>query len=260
MLFPRGKRPNKSAVRSFVAGQRAVSISYDPETISPVHLISADGETIASKLKIQSKAQSDSVWVELLHNGLSFDLRGLEPGEADEIPEIEHRFDLDGELGSADFEVLHVIPGQHLISGKASMPVVKGIIALARDMTHHFEDIAGVYWPPSGSVIGRRFFESISTAWLEGGAFPALGLTAFRETIDGALESVGLEFWIGQELRIEKPLSEDKVAATRLAIRLVNQLVLIGGIFEAERITGPDRTPLIMRPSRNQKFIRVWPE
>ncbi|KWV92839.1 hypothetical protein AUC45_01445 [Erythrobacter sp. YT30] len=196
----------------------------------------------------------------MLHNGLTFDLKGLEPGDADEISAIGFRFDFDEKLHPSEFEALRIIPGEHLISGKASMPVVKGMIALARDLTHHFESIAGIFWPPSQSVIGRRFFESISTAWLDGGAFPALGLTAFNETSDGALVSVGLDFWVGQEVRIEKPLSDDKVAATRLAVRIINHVILIGGISEAERITGPDRIPLIMRPSRNQKFIRVWPE
>ncbi|MEL7196981.1 MAG: hypothetical protein AAGL10_01590 [Pseudomonadota bacterium] len=203
---------------------------------------------------------SESTWIELLHNGLTFDLKGLEPGQADEIPAIEHRFDLASERSAEDFETLRIVPGEHLISGKASMPIVKGMIGLARDMINHFEDLEGVYWPPSQSVIGRRFFESISTAWLEGGAFPALGLTAFKEAEDGALQSVGLDFWVGQELSIEPPLANDKVSATRLAVRIINQVILVGGISEAERITSPDRAVLIMKPSRNQKFIRVCPE
>ena len=140
------------------------------------------------------------------------------------------------------------------------MPVAKALIALARDLVHHFEDLVAVVWPPSQSVIGRRFFESTTTAWLEGGAFPALGLTAFKESMDGALQTIGLDFWIGQELRVESPLSLDKVSATRLGIRLVNQLILIGGLETAERIMAPDGSRLIMRPSRNQKFVRVWHE
>lgn len=137
------------------------------------------------------------------------------------------------------------------------MPVVKGLVGLARDMVHHFDDLKAVVWPAAASAIGERFFESISTAWLEGGAFPALGLTAFRETVDGALQSRGLDFWIGQELRIEPPLSSDKVAATRLGVRLINQLVLVGGIDGDERIVGPDGARLILRTSRNGKFVRV---
>lgn len=140
------------------------------------------------------------------------------------------------------------------------MPVVKGLVGLARDLVHQFDDLLAIVWPPSASAIGRRFFESVTTAWLEGGPFPALGLTAFKETIDGAVQSQGLDFWIGQELRIEPPLSSDKVTATRLGVRLVNHLVMVGGIEGDERTVAPDGSRLIMRVSRNGRFVRVWRE
>ncbi|MEM9502235.1 MAG: hypothetical protein AAF941_10385, partial [Pseudomonadota bacterium] len=216
-------------------------------------------EEIPSETELRP-ASKDKVWIELLCDGLTFDLRGLAPGGFCEFPEIEHRFDLERSPGSYRLEALCLIPGHHLSGGETSMPVAKAMIALARDLTHHFDDLVAIVWPPAKSAIGRRFFESISTAWLEGGAFPALGLTAFRETIDSALQSVGLEYWIGQELRIEGPIAADKVAATRLGIRLINQLILVGGLEESERIVAPDGTRLVMRPSRNRKFIRVWRE
>lgn len=140
------------------------------------------------------------------------------------------------------------------------MPVMKAMLALACELTRHFGDMAAVCWAPSRSAIGRRFFESVTTAWLEGGPFPALGLTAFVEASDGAVESVGLSFWIGQEVRIEPPLSADKAAATRLGIRIINQLVIIGGLQENDRIVAPDGTRLLMTPSPDGRLIRVWRE
>lgn len=134
------------------------------------------------------------------------------------------------------------------------------MLALACDLVLHFSDCEAVSWGPSQSAIGRRYFESVISAWLDGGPFPALGLTSFGETGDGALQSVGLAFWIGQELRIEPPLSRDKVAATRLGIRLVNQLVLTGAITDQEWITAPDGSPLLLRASREQAVISVWRE
>jgi hypothetical protein len=140
------------------------------------------------------------------------------------------------------------------------MPLMRSQLALACDIVRQFDDLAAVVWSPSASAIGRRFFESATSAWLDGGPFPALGLTAFAETTDGALESVGLSFWIGQELRIEPPLTADRVAATRLGIRLVNHLVLVGGLAEDDRIAAPDGTRLVLRPSRNRALISVWRE
>ncbi len=256
LLFAAGKRPTRAAIREFIDSQQAVSISHDPSDETPIHLVVADGEEPRSNAEVRS-GSSEDIWLELLREGLTFDLHGIAPGQAGDFPDFEHRFDLERAPGAFRLEALFLEPGQHLVGGEASVPVAKGMIALARDLVHHFEDIVAVVWPPSSSAIGRQFFESISTAWLDGGAFPALGLTAFREAIDGALQSVGLEYWIGQELRIEPPLSADKVAATRLAVRIINQLIIVGGLEDSERIVAPDGTRMVMRPSRNKKFIRV---
>ncbi|MDC8753178.1 hypothetical protein OIK40_00820 [Erythrobacter sp. sf7] len=220
-----------------------------------MRLVAADGEHLRT-----TKAASgppDELWLELLREGLTFDLRGLAPGAACPAPEIAHRLDLAPIAGNVAFESLVIAPGPHLSGGERSMPVLKGMLALARDLTQHFDDLQAVYWEPSRSAIGRRFFESVVTAWLEGGAFPALGLTAFEEAPDGALQTVGLDLWIDQELRIEPPLATDKVAGTRLGVRLINHLVIVGGLDQSERIMAPDGTRLVMQASRNSQFIRV---
>ncbi len=242
-----------------MTSQRAVALTYDPADETPVHLVAADGQQIRQSSDGQAST-TDLVWLELLRDGLMFDLIGLASGDAVPYPEIEHFFDLEEKPASVLYEALQLAPGHHLSGGERTMPVVKGLMALARDLVQHFEEIEAVVWPPAQSAIGRQYFESVSTAWLDGGAFPALGLTAFRETIDGALQSIGLDFWINQELRVEPPLSTDKISATRLGVRLVNQLVLVGGIEGSERIVAPDGNLLVMRTSRNGKFIRVWRE
>ncbi|AOL23674.1 hypothetical protein Ga0102493_112663 [Erythrobacter litoralis] len=259
LLFAPGKRPDRDSIRRFAERHPAVSLSHDPFDPPTPGLIaaSADGDAPAAPAGADL---AEKVWVELLRDGLTFDLRGLVPGRACPVPHVENLFDMEDAPNLSTCEGMRIMPGPHLAGGERTVPVMRGMIALARDLVHHFDDLAAVAWPPAKSAIGRRFFESTVTAWLEGGAFPALGLTAFREDIDGALQSVGLEHWIGQELRIEPPLSADRASATRLGVRLVNQLVLVGGLDESERIIAPDGTRLILRPSRNGRFIRVWRE
>lgn len=246
-------------MREFVESQRVVSLTHDPSSNKPIHLVAADGEKLPKDdaAPDETSTMRELAWLELLRDGLVFDLRGLVPGKGADIPPVENRFDFESTPSSTAYETLHLVPGHHLAGGERSMPVVKSLIALARDLVHHFDHLEAIIWPPSMSVIGRQFFESTSTAWLEGGPFPALGLTAFKETIDGALQSVGLEFWLDQELRIEPPLSSEKVPATRLGVRLINQLILVGGVERDERIIAPDGTRLLMRTSRNGRFIRV---
>jgi hypothetical protein len=257
LLFAAGERPTCAALQQFASRQNAVSLSYDASGSAPLRRIEpapGTGETPVEEVVEQG------VLAELLRDGLTFDCTGLAPGRAREFPVVAHRFDLAAIPTAKRYEAVQLVPGQHLRGGERTMPVARGLIALARDILHHFEHLHAVVWPPSQAAIGRRFFESTATAWLEGGAFPALGLTAFREMLDGALQSVGLDFWIGQELRIEPPLSQDKVAATRLGVRLVNQLVIVGGLEESERIVVPHGSRLVMRPSRNRKFVQVWRE
>jgi len=223
-----------------------ISISHDP---FPEDSPDTDGSSLAQQH-----------WLELLRDGLTFDLSGLAPGPASAFPALAHRFDLPALPAQDDYEAMTLMPGPHLAAGSNSLPINRVLLGLGCDLVRHFEDIAAVGWGPAGCAIGRRFFESVTSAWLDGGPFPALGLTAFVETPDGALQSAGLAFWIGQELRIEPPLSADRIAATRLGIRLVNHLVIIGGLASDERITAPDGTRLVLRPSRERALISVWRE
>lgn len=203
---------------------------------------------------------AQQLWLELLRDGLTFDLSGLAPGPASPFPALSHRFDLPALPAMDDHDAMVLRPGPHLAAGGGSLPLNRAMLGLACDLVRHFDNLVAVCWGPAGTAIGRRFFESVTSAWLEGGPFPALGLTAFVETPDGALQSEGLAFWIGQELRIEPPLSADRVAATRLGIRLVNHLVLIGALAADDRITAPDGTRLVLRPSRERAMISVWRE
>lgn len=199
-------------------------------------------------------------WIELLRSGLTFDCSGLAPGPAAPFPQLVHRFDLPALPDPATCEALVLRPGPHVAAGGNSLPLMRELLALGCDLVRQFDDLVAVGWSPAGTAIGRRYFESVTSAWLDGGPFPALGLTAFVETPDGALETTGLAFWIGQEMRIEPPLSADRIAATRLGIRLVNHLVLIGGLAEDDRIVAPDGTRLVLRPSRSRAVIGVWRE
>lgn len=244
VLFASGKRPDRAAIRDFVLANRAVAISHDP--VEPNAGDQAGGGSFD--------------WIELLRDGLTFDLAGLSPGPAIAAPAMEHRFGLDHSTGANALESMALVPGVHLAAGAHTLPVMRVQCALVCDIVRHFDGVEAVAWPPAQSGIGARYFESVTAAWLDGGPFPALGLTAFCENPDGSLQSAGLSYWIGQELQIAPALSADKVVATRLGVRLVNHLVAIGGIDRSERVVGPDGNRLIMRPAHNERLIRVTPE
>ncbi|TNE59935.1 MAG: hypothetical protein EP341_01785 [Sphingomonadales bacterium] len=248
LLFGKGQRPDVELLRQFAD-------TYDARITASNKC--AEG---AQRLPVMpgDNHAAGELCVEMIRQGLTFDLTGFLPGAAAPWQNSEFRFDCDANLNSEALEAVRLGPGAHLAGGKSSLPILRGLLGLARDMVLHFNAITAVQWLPSTSLIGRRYFESTTTAWLDGGAFPALGLIAYRPSIDGGLQSVGLNFLIGQEIRIEPMLVNDNVSGTRLAVRLANQLVLTGPVTAIERYIGPNSEQITLEPSPNRKFIRVW--
>lgn len=265
LLFEKGRRPSAAAIHAFAAASGKVSVSHDPVGIESSLVGNPSDVALPSAVTGTRVLPLEKQWVEVLRDGLTFDLAGLAPGPACTPAAITHWFDWNGAPPADDpaadpYEAIRLSPGPHVHSGAGSVPVLRSMVALARDLALFFEELSGVVWPPSGSLIGRRFFESTATAWLDGGPFPALGLTAFAPAPDGALETTGLALWIGQELRIEPALAQDRVAATRLGVRLANHLVMLGGLRGEERVIAPDGSRLVMVPTPTGQLVRVQRE
>ena len=233
LLFRHGTRPDAAAVRALAESAGAFSVSHDPG---------------------DSRAEAGN-WLELLSNGLTFDLLGLAGGAPAELPALRHSFGLDDAMPDA-VEAVWLVTGPHLSGGEAMMPVVRSQLALSLRLSV-LPGLVAVAWTPARSAMAVNYFTPLVSGWLEGGPFPALGLTAFTLALDGGLQSEGLAFLTGQELRIEPELAEDGVAATKLAVRLVNELVEYGEVTDRFEMTGPDGAPLVLEPSANGAFVRV---
>jgi hypothetical protein len=235
LLFLDGARPDAAAVRALAESTGAFSVSHDPRSDN-------------------GSGEGEGNWLELLINGLTFDLRGLAGGAAADMPALRHRFGI--EEAPDAVEAVWLTVGPHLAGGESMMPIVRSQLALALRLAA-LPRLAAVAWTPAKSAMAVNYFTPLISAWLEGGPFPALGLTAFTLAVDGGLQSEGLAFLIGQELRLEPELTEDGVAATKLAVRLVNELVEYGAVTERFEMTGPDGAPLVLEPSANNTFVRV---
>ena len=72
------------------------------------------------------------------------------------------------------------------------------------------------------------------------------------------MESDGLAYFIGQELRIESRHGEAAADTVKLATRVIDHLVNNGAILEREALTGPSGEPLMAEPSSDGKFLQVW--
>ena len=238
MLFARGDRPDRAALADFVALDIALhSCEPTATTDTPV-----------------------SGTLKLVRDGLPIILGGLDDGAPGSFPSIEHRFDLETVPSADRYERLQLTVEPGLPTGDNRIEILRALIGLARDLAAHFENCAAIAWPPARSAISRKYFESTASAWIEGGPFPALGLTAFEQASDGAIHSIGLDFWIGRELLIDAALVKERTAAIRFGARLVSQLVVLGGITESERVVAPDGSHLVLHLSSDGKTIHVAPE
>lgn len=235
LLFASGQRPDARAVRAAVSAAGRLTISHE----------------------MRDGAGDEARGFELLRDGMTYDLTGFAPGPAQRVLAPRRRYGIEGPVDPDPFEALALRPGPHLEAGGRLLPVVRTMAGIAAGLVPCLPGLRAVAWPPADTLVGPGLFASSVDAWVAGGAFPALALTAFADAPDGALVSVGLAWFTGQELRIAPQLAKDRAAAARLGVRLVNQLVLQGKVTGHEAILAPDGGHLALEPTRDGKIVRV---
>lgn len=198
-------------------------------------------------------------WVELLISGMTFDLVGLAPGQTINIPEIRHWVDLPEGTINTPFEALCLMPGPHVAGGANTIPVVRTLFALVAKLAAELQPhLRMICWPPAALAARPEFFRAHAESWTDGGSFPSRLLAGYKQMSDGALQSEGLAFFTGQEIRIEPQSVGDISIATQLAGRLVQQLAQHGPLTQSEEVVAPDGGQMRLVPSGNGKFVRVW--
>jgi hypothetical protein len=234
LLFPSGERPTGAVLREVAAGSDRLAVSSE---------LGCGGQSPGG--------------VELLRDGMTYDLVGAAPGPAFGIPPARHRLGVAPDVVERECEALSLQPGPHLAPGARTLPVVRTMMNVATMIVAHLPGLRAVAWPAAGTLIGPDFFVSSMTAWMAGGAFPALGLTAFAADSDQGLRSEGLAFFTGQELRLEPGLSDDRTAGVRLGVRLINHLVGQGRVTATEAIMGPEGERLTLDPDAAAHLVSV---
>ena len=243
LLFAPGDRPDKRAIAAFAGANPSFAVSLDP--------------TAGSAAGGGGTGDGQGNWLELLANGLTFDLVGLAPGAASDVPPRGHMFGLPEEFETARMEAVRLQPGPHLAEGRAMLPVVRSLAWLAAQLAG-LPGTRAVAWHAARSWCATGQYRDSVLRWIEGGVFPGLGLAALVPTPDGGMHSQGLALFTGQELRLEPDLASDRATGAKIGLRLMHWLVEHGRLEAPERIPGPDGEPLRMEPSSNGRFVRVW--
>ena len=208
LLVDAGCRPSGADVRNLLAELDRTSISFDPAP-------EADA----------SIGQDAERWLEVLKDGLTFDLLGLAPGPGVQALEPRHRFGFSAASEDIALEAIGLFPGPHLAEGAHTLPIVRTMLALGAQLASAIEGARRIVWTPAGCALEASLFERLISAWLDGGAFPAPGLVGFEPSDDGGLRSDGLAFFTNRELVVSPQLCVDRVAASRLASRIIHEIV-----------------------------------
>lgn len=185
--------------------------------------------------------------------GLTYDCRGLAPAEAMQPPLPGQLFGLSQLV---DGETIEVAPGPHLGEGGPLLPVIRVMCGLGAALAG-LPGVLAICWGPANSWMEPGYFIRTISDWLAGGAFPALGLTSLEREPSGALVSRGLDYLIGQELRLEPDRDMPPATTARIAVRLINQLTESGAITVPTDLIGPEGEELLAVPVRDGRQLRV---
>ena len=136
-------------------------------------------------------------------------------------------------------------------------PVVRCLAQLAAELAR-LPGVEGVAWHAARACSSPAHFRRGVLGWIEGGAFPGLGLTALVTNPDGSMQSEGLALLTGQELLLAPEMCADQAEGAKIALRLLNWLVEHGRIEEQFSFVGPSGEPLVLEPVENFGILRVW--
>lgn len=229
LVFERGQRPGIDALYD-LAGQPA-----EHTTFSVSHVA------------------SDGGWAELLAMGLTFDCFGLEPGSSASTPP---QGILLGLHSAPEGEVLALKPAPHLADTPGMLPIVRVLAGLTVRLAE-LPGVQAVVWHPAHAWMLTSYFRKVVSNWLNGGAFPALGLTTLERDGDGSIYTRGLALMTGQELRFAPDPKMDAADVARVAVRLVHALIEVDPLESPHQFAGPDGTTVDVVPLPGGQTLRV---
>lgn len=227
----------------------------DRPSIGEIEVLLSSMAMAGSMAQITYRPGEERGWIELLVNGLTFDLTGLVPAPPTSYPEPRRTFGLPEDVGVFEFEGISLLPGAHIAAGGAMLPIVRVMVGLVANLALNLP-VKTVCWHPTGSWMDVRYFARLVLGWLAGGAFPALGLCGVERRFDGSFVSVGLGFFIGKEILIEAAFGEAQTDTIKLAVRVIDHLITCGHLDQAQALRGPAGQPLLIEPMDRQLIVR----
>ncbi|MEO9745795.1 MAG: hypothetical protein ABJZ79_09855 [Parasphingorhabdus sp.] len=137
----------------------------------------------------------------IVANGMTFKLtRECLPGIVDRS-QVENLFATPIGLNSA---AIGFTLGDHLVTGRHLMPINLMLLKIAQSIGQNLS-ATGIIWRPAGIHIGFDYFSEASYHYGRQGIFPLLSQIAVVEPSRKQIQTRGLNYFCGYEIRINFP-------------------------------------------------------
>lgn len=118
--------------------------------------------------------------------------------------------------------------GDHIAGANAVPIIVQTLFSLACQLGTA-ASATGLWWHPSQIISGFGYFCDAVDDYELGGAFPVLSTISFDFSDDGVVESNGLAWFSGQEIKLAAP-AMGKSEVMRRVVRIVHDIATNGAI------------------------------
>lgn len=206
--------------------------------------------------------------VEILREGLTFDLTGLAPGPARPHLPVRYSYGLPKHFPVEPLEAVHLLPGPHLRVGSAQLlPVVRVAAGLLADLAQ-LSGLVAISWAAAENIVGPQFFARSIRGWRHGGPFPTFSLVSLSRCNNRTITSEGLRGLIGCELRFSprqgqgQEQEQGAETAFKQAVRLVDWVVMQGrarSCIARLPLVGPVQFDVAPYGELHAVALRDWP-
>jgi len=217
----------------------------------------SDAASGRSAARISHRPDDEPGWLELLASGMTLDVSGLAPVSANPVSLGAIRYGFDEGHEFEGLEAIAIVPGPHLASAGGMQPVVRAMCEVAAGLCASLA-VKAVGYGPAETLMDPGYFVRIVRSWLDGGPFPALGLTALIPASDGGVRSRGLAHFIGHEVQLQPAAGDTPPETLRSGIRVVDHLVRAGVPGEPVTVELGDGDTISIEPSRFGKLLLAW--
>lgn len=150
-------------------------------------------------------------------------------------PDAEHRFDMSGtRLDGCLSLTIAPAPAPDVEAWGDPVELLRAQCVTALDLLS--SEMVAVSWAGADSIMGAEYFRRMIGIWIDGGAFPALGLAALVKEQSGVVRSTGLDVLVGQEVAVIPAKDMSPADQARLAMRVMDFLVREGPVQQDQTV------------------------